>query len=273
MRYASRTAIALLVFALAAPVMAADDDSFLFPRFSGKVGSLFASTDSSVRVEGSGNVSGMTIDLERDLSLKGSQDVGRFSLSWRPFARHEFSLGYFGLSRDASRTLSREIDFGDTVFPIEASVKASAKVEFVDFTYTWWAVRQERFGWGLSLGATMISARAKLTGQAPNIQTELRAEASTDIPVVLLGTELRYAFLPNLVGAARIGALPDVKLGDYSGSMLAYGVSLDWEIVKHLGIGASWGGYQVNVDVDKSSWKGKLKYDIQGAQAYLRFRI
>jgi hypothetical protein len=89
--------------------------------------------------------------------------------------------------------------------------------------------------------------------------------------VPFLGVEGRYAFTPRFMIAANVGALPEVKIEDYKGDALIYGVQLEYRLARHFGLGGSWTGFNIDVDVERDRFLGSLGFTIQGAQAFLRF--
>ena len=268
-------ALVLLAAALAGRgALAQNVGSFPFDRFSFTVGSFYETTDTDVRLDAGTAEQGTLISLERDLGLDDSDQLLRFGLEWFPAARHQLSAGYYELSRDRTRTLEREIEFGDVVFPVRASLASSSDFEFYEAIYTFWAVRKPRGGLGLALGGAGISIETALAAEIPRpggTGTIAREEsASTDLPVPLLGVEGRYAIGPRFLIAGDVRLLPDVQIEDYEGSVLTYGARLEYRLSRHFGLGASWNSFNIDVDLEKERFRGSLDFTIEGAQAFLR---
>ena len=270
-RLAAASVAAVLTVLVAAPLRA-DESSFLFPRFSLTGGSFFETTETKVRVDADvTGIPGDLVDFESELGLDDSEAVLRFGLDWRPLARHQFSLGYHSLSRDGTETLTRDIQFGDTLFPISADVTGSFDLEFLEFAYTLWAMRRETAGLGVSIGATAISAEAGLVVESDLGGGVLREEADTDLPVGMVGAELRLAPARRLLLAATVRALPSVQIEDVDGSALSYGARAEVQIVRNVGLGLAWNSFELDLEVeDGDDLTGTLDFTSEGGEVYLR---
>ena len=271
-------ALALLGGVLAVPVARAQGTgSFPFDRFSVTVGSFYQTTDVGLRLDASAEREGTSISLEEDLGFDDSQDLLRFELEWRPFERSQFSAGYYELSRDARRTLDREIEFGDTTFPVSASLAADADTQYAELYYTFWAVKKPQSGLGLSIGAAAFSIDLALSAavERPGGQgtRSLEESASTDLPVPLLGVQWRYAFTSHWMIGADVRALPSVQIEDYEGSALTYGARLEFRPFRNFGLGAAWTSFNIDVDVERDRFQGSLDYTVEGAQVYARLAV
>ncbi len=270
--------VVLLVAVLATQgALAQDVGDFPFDRFSFTVGSFYETTDADFRLDASTNHMGTPIKLEKELGLDDSGQLLRLGVEWRPFERHQFSAGYYELSRNGRRTLDRDIEFGDVVFPVNASLESESDFQLAELLYTFWAVKKPRGGLGLSLGVAGVSVEAHLKAQVtvPNgggtVSRDKRA--STDLPVPLLGIEGRYALGTRWLLAGDVRVLPSVEIGDYQASALLYGARLEYRFSRHFGLGAAWNSFNIDADVDKDKLHGSLDFTIEGAQAFLRVAL
>ena len=268
----------LLAAALAVHTAQAQElGSFPFDRFSVTVGSFYETTDSDLRLDAGTADQGTLVSLERDLGLEDSDQLLRFGLEWRPFERHQLSGSYYELSRDASQTLARDIQIGDTVFPLRASLSSSSESQYYEAVYTFWAVKKPRGGLGLSLGVAGIALEARFTAEVPrpggNGTLTLEESASSDLPVPLVGVEGRYAFARRFLVAGEVRALPSVQIEDYEGTALVYGVRLEYRLSRNFGLGASWSSFNIDAEVERQSFQGALDFTIEGAQAFLRVAL
>lgn len=263
----------LALLAAGGSARAQDLGSFPFDRFSLIAGSFYETTDTNLRLDAASRA-GTSISLESDLGLDDSDQLLRLGAEWRPFERHQFAAAYYKLSREGSRVIDRDIDFGGVTFPARGSVGAKADFEFLELVYTLWAVKKPRGGLGLSLGAsqigidTTLNAQLAVPGGGGMVSRE--RSASTDLPVPLLGAEGRYAFARRFLIAGSVRLLPKVNIENYEGKVLTYGARLEWRLARHLGLGASWDSFNIDADVDKDRFRGSLDFTVEGAQAYLR---
>lgn len=270
-----RLAVLLAATLTGQSALAQGANEFPFDRFTITAGSFYETTDSDLRLDAGTVNTGTPINLERDLSLDDSDQLVRLGLEWRPFNRSQFSASYYKVAREGGRTLEREIEFGDTVFPVDAAVETDSDFEFFELYYTFWAAKTPRGGLGLSLGVSAVTIDTSLTAEvnAPVGSGTLRLEesASTDLPVPILGVEGRYALTPRFMIAGNVGVLPKVQIEDYEGEALVYGAQLEYRLARNFGLGASWTSFNIEADVERERFLGSLDFTIEGAQAFLRF--
>jgi hypothetical protein len=267
--------VVMLAMLTAGSIRADEADGFPFDRFSITAGSFYETTDADLRVDAGTVNLGTPINLSQDLGLDDSDQLLRFEIEWRPFQRSQFSASYFDLKTEGHRTLDHEIHFGDTVFPVRASLDSELEVQFAELHYTFWAVKRPRGGIGLSLGAAALSIDTSLSAQlerplTPGGSLRRDASASTDLPIPLLGAEGRYALGSHFMIAANARYLPELQIEQYSGSALSYGANLEYRFVRHLGLGVAWNSFNIDADVEKDRLRGSVDFTIEGAQLYLK---
>jgi hypothetical protein len=85
---------------------------------------------------------------------------------WRPWRRHQFSLSWFTNNRDGdTRTLDRDIAWGDRIIHVGASVTASVGSSYVVGVYRFAAYKNDRFEIGPSVGLGYLSLEAGISGE------------------------------------------------------------------------------------------------------------
>ena len=263
-------AAGILLGAAASAASAQGSNYHLFDHVSVVLGGYFETTDANIRLDGTETDLGVPIDLEGELGLDESDTLFRGRLEFLPGERHQWNLGYYTLEREATRRLSRDIEFGDEVFPISAEVKAFTDLEVIEGSYTFWFVRGERAAWGGTIGLVYLGVEAGIEVEALGIGLGLVESASTDLPVPVVGIAARFGLLERLILHFNAELLPGVTVGDYEGSLANYAAGLEWRAFEHLGFGVGYNFFDVDLDVEKESFRGNLDYQMQGAQIYLR---
>ena len=193
----------------------------------------------------------------------------RYSLQWRPARRHEFGASYFATERSGFEQINREIVFRGTTYPVQATVTSEFDAEVAQVTYTYWARQSERNGFGIMLGVAGISLEAAIDARAPNGTVTARQDATTDVPVALVGAQMRYAFSRRFVGEANVAALPRVRIDVYSGRAVQAAARLEYR-VGALGLGAAYNYFRIDGDVTQVDFNGELSLRVSGPEAYLR---
>lgn len=260
-----------LVIVLAATMLAtaaAAQESALFPRFSVTAGAYSGSFETTLRVDEAG-FEGTEVVLERDLGLDDTAMLQRYSAQWRPLDRHELAASYFASERTGLEIIDREIVFRGTTYPVQATVASGFDAAVADVTYTYWARKSERDGFGLTLGVAGISLEAAIDASAPGGTVDITQGAKTDVPVALGGAQLRYAFTERLHAEARAVALPRVTIDVYSGRAVSAAARLEYRF-RAFGVGAAYNYFRIDGTVTEADFSGDLSVVIRGPEAYLR---
>lgn len=227
-------------------------------------GVFLVDTDTTVRVDGHDGTIGNEVDFKHDFGFK---DSDRFRLDgyWRFFKRHKLRVMYFDNSSDAERTISRDIHFGDNVFPLNASVKASVDTQIIEVAYEYSLWRSDSFELAGTIGlhnlrVTMaLSAAASSTG----LGTDLRSTAEGNGPLPVIGMRFIWALNNQFYfdGLAQFFAL---KIDNYDGSLSDYKLDFVWKPIKNFGVGVGYNQFTTRLDVTSDKFNGKLKFDYGG---------
>jgi hypothetical protein len=262
----------LALIALLAALPLAAQESPLFPRFSITGASAAADFETNARIDpDDGGGTGTLVGFERDLGLEDSRTLQRFGVQWRPFRRHELAASYFSAPRRGAQQINRNITFRDEVYPVNAFVTTQFDLEYLSATYTYWARRTDRDGFGITLGVANLSLDASVIAQQPpDLTVTITQEADTEVPVALAGVQGRVAFTNTILGEATVSTLPRVTIGDYTGRALTGSAKLEYRPLRWFGIGASYDYFKLDVDVDQVDLGGSLDMTIRGPSAFVR---
>ncbi|HYH09157.1 MAG TPA: hypothetical protein VEK11_19060 [Thermoanaerobaculia bacterium] len=262
-----RSALFLLV--LATPLAA--QDNVLFPRFSLVGGSSASDFETNARIDPETSAEeGTLVSFENDLGLDDSSQLERFSVQWRPFARHELAATYFSAPRSGREQIDREIVFRNETYRAQALVTTQWDLDYASLTYTYWLRRGERDGFGLTLGAATLALDASVTAEREDESLTVTQEANTDVPVALVGLQGRVALTQHVLGEASVATLPRVTIEDYTGSALTASARIEYRPVRWLGIGAAYNYFRLDVDVEQLDLRGALDMTIRGPEAFVR---
>jgi len=160
-----RLALCLLV---ASAAMA--QESPLFPRISATAGRYGGHFTTDVRLDPDATGEGTRIGFERDLGLTSSERLQRFALEWQPLARHELAGSYFSSSRSGFQQIDRNFVFRNQTYPVNALVTTGFDLKYWSATYTYWARRSARDGFGITLGAAGLKLDANVIAQRPDFK-------------------------------------------------------------------------------------------------------
>jgi len=268
---------ASLLLALAAAgtsPAAAEETNHLWPRFAIDAGAYQISTTDKIRVQGTVDVLGREIDLSEDIGLPDTETLLSAKLDWAFAERHSIEIGYWSLERSGSRSIRRDIEIGDYVFPVGAEAELEFDTTTIGAAYTYWFLRRETLGVGGTFGLvylgldTRASASVELGGQGGSVSRD--ASASTDLPVPMIGLAVKGSPWHRLVLYGKASILPSVTVGDYSGAAGVYSFGADFYVWGPLALGASFDGSYYDADVENRDWNGSVDLASNGFRFYLR---
>lgn len=263
-----------LTLLCAAHGAAAAENGVIGEKFSLSLGTYFMSSDTRIRAdEIAGTDVGTEIDLEDTFGFD-DENVFRAEAMWRFKPRHKLRLMYFSSSRSATQTLSEEISFRDTTFPLDATVRADFDFDIAELAYEYEFLRRDRYEVGASIGihnvgfATRLSGSITSPGVSGSISRSEKADADAPLPVVGLRGTWRMFSDFYLQAHAQYFQL---EFGDYSGSIEDYQVGVLWALAPHLGVGVAYNLFDTNVDADDGDkFQGSLDWKYDGGQIFLR---
>jgi len=184
------------LFALATTVWAQSNETDVPDHFMLEAGgfAMFASTD---MVFSSPTLGGTTVDFEDDLNLPERAERGFVEGYWRLARRHQLSLSYSRLNRQGNgATLTRDINWGGSVFPAGITAAGELDSSFLSGTYRFAAYRNPRVEVGPAVGFGYLSLTAGISSsvvasgpQGNGVGTAVNREApSQQRPAILAVT-------------------------------------------------------------------------------------
>lgn len=240
-------------------------------RVNLSLGAFMVDTDTRVRADGTANVRGTDINLDRTFGF-GDQDRFRFDGYWRFAQRHKVRLMYFSSRSEESRTISEPIEFQGTTYPIDALVDARFNTDVLELAYEYAFLRRDSFEIAASLGlhnlkvSTRLRASASSTAGAGGL--ELSEEAKGNGPLPVLGLHGIWAFSDRLYLDAQAQFF-GLKFDEYDGHLQDYKLTLVWMPIEHVGIGVGYNDFSTRLDVDADDFNGRLQFDYGGAIAFV----
>ncbi|MGI9237543.1 MAG: outer membrane beta-barrel protein [Woeseiaceae bacterium] len=255
MRHLSRSVLLLTFCATAS--LAADPGT---ERASISLGAFITDRDTIGRVDSETLGLGTVIDAEEDLGLDSSDTVARLDAYYKFNPRHRIDFSIFDLSRDATATIDKVIQFRDEIFDIDSTISTDLDLNIYKLAYTYsFLVRDEGylgFTAGLFVLSSDISLRESNTGQ-------FEVEDLT-APLPVIGLRGDYQFTPRLKLRSS-GELFAIEFDDVDGTLFDFYVGLDYHFHDNFAVGLGYNNVSLDVDADGSDLKGSLDWTYDGA--------
>ena len=269
-----RSAAGVLVLTLAGTLPAGAATDFLWPRWSFTGGSYQLTADDSIRIDAAGARPGSKVSLAADFGLPEDTSPALFGVDWGFARRHSLGVRYYSFDREGSRSISRVVEVRDVSFPVGARLDTKSDTTSIEAFYDYWFLRHDRVGFAGSFGLVYLSLDASATGTAvigPSGATGTRrVDASTDLPVPMLGLAFKASPWRRVILHADGRYLPSVTIGDVDGEAASYSFGADFYVLGYFALGASYDGTFYKVDLDQNSWRGSADLKRKGWQGYVK---
>ena len=233
------------------------------------VGALFASNlDTKLRIDSRRFDLGTTIDLENLLGLRGAAQSFSGQLTWRPHRRHQLAVGYFAINRSNTKSLTRDIDIGDTTWTIGADVTSRFKTSYATFSYRWSPLLTSRVSAGISLHIPVLYFTNSLTATTANLQLTARRKSDATVPIPLPGLHATVRLARPLYVDAQVQYLK-VSVADIDADILSLYGTVHYYPLRALGVAVGVHGDYSTIGSQTKRFTGKLRYDVTGGMVLL----
>lgn len=238
-----------------------------------EAGQFFVSSNTQVRVDSvpRGHI-GTALDFDRTFGLS---DPSRFRVDamWRFADRHAIRSMYFHNDRDGTRSLNREIAFGNRTFALGASAKGRSKMTAIELIYDYALVRNPDWELAGSIGAHLLDVSLGIEGAvvrqgSGSTVASARERASTSAPLPVLGLRGTWRLPHELYLTAQAHYI-SLRVHPYSGSLIDLEAALQWQASDRFGIGIGYNDFRFRFDLeDEDEFTGRLHWDYAGVLAF-----
>lgn len=242
------------------------------------LGAFLPAFETKMQVDNDQLGSGDNVNLADDLGVDQDETGGWFGVEWRFAPRHRLGFTYSRFTLSGERVIDRQLQIGDEVFPVGATLSSQLRLELIPITYSYSFLKRERDELALIAGVHWSRLRFSAEGSA-SLGTQDFARDSTsdaDVPLPLLGLRYDHHFSERWsVGAS--AAVFALQFGEdtwsFEGSLWSVRLHAEYRFARNFAIGAALDGFDVSVDLSSGSWNGGFDYGYWGPQVYLTARF
>lgn len=236
----------------------------LSDRFTFDVGAIFTRSSTSASLGPSSGGTGVVVDFENTLGLDEQNVSAIGGFLWRISERWRLEVEYFGLNRDATRTLASDVTWGDQTFTTGSTVNSS--YDFSDIRvgvgYSFFKRRDKELGAGVGLHVAGIKTSIESSG--------IGAE-STDVtaPLPVLSLYGAFALTDKWAMRMRLDWL-SLNYDIYSGDLRNTAIDVIYQPFRNVGFGLGIRSFILDVEIDDPTWRGKARTSFTGPAAFMR---
>jgi hypothetical protein len=253
------------VLLLYMPTASAQEEEF--DHFSISLGVFLTDRASKTRLNGSlDNDDGTNVNLENDLGLDRSDTVFRIDGSYRFNDRHRIDISAFDLSRSKTRVIDEEIEWGDTIYPINVTIASQFDLAIYKLAYTWSFMRRDKGYLGVTAGLYIASFGTKLSAvDIGSVESD-----SLTAPLPVFGLRGQYDISERFSFRAS-GEIFALEYEEYDGTLVDLYAGIDYQLSEHTAIGLGLNSVTLDVGITRNSFKGNLDWRYDGGLLFLRF--
>jgi len=240
------------------PVNPALRDPFYFA-----IGAFFPKTTTEAQLDSTRLGVGANVTFESTLGMDSRQAVpsaiGRMRLGehWRIEAE------WFQLNRDGVRTIERQIQWGDTVFPVNTQL--SSTFDFYDLRlsagYSFFKRADKEIGVGL--GLHVASYNVSLSGSAVGSEHN---DVLAPLPVISFYGQ--FALTERWAVGGRLDRF-SLSYSKYDGSLSSLGLDVTYQPFRHVGFGLAYRTLFINMQATDASKTLKFNQSFEGPLVFM----
>jgi hypothetical protein len=232
---------------------------------------FYPTIGSTARLDSNSGNRGVTVNFEQDLDLSDRKGTPYLTLGTRFGERWRIQFEYYTLNRNGTKTIDRQIDWGDTTFPIGATLETKFDSTIYRLTGGYSFIRTTEAELGFGFGFHTTDFKTQLSGQGTGAATGFgfqREQHNELVPLPTIGLYGTYVFNPQFAFRGRVDWL-SLNVDQYDGSLVNWLGAFDWRFAKNwvTGIGYRYVNYKVGIS--KSDFNGEVKYTFKGPTIYV----
>jgi hypothetical protein len=263
--YLTVFALAASLFSSSAVAQASDDyHPFLSDKFNIGIGMFFPKKDFTLRVDGA--VPEEEIDFQESLALDDSESVWSLNFRWRFGEKWSFWGQYWSTESDGGAVLTEDVEWQDVVFKEGTFATGGVDLTIARTFFGRSFTNAPNYEFGAGAGLHWMEIGAFIEGEIiidENTTGFQRESVSADFPLPNVGAWYMYSWNKQWLFQARVDWL-SVSIGDYSGGLWNAQVGIHWQAFKNIGFGLTYNAFELDVDVDKSDWRGSADISQNG---------
>jgi len=243
--------------------------------FGARVGGLLVGTyKTEARLDVTGTNVGTKVDFEDELGLAGQGGAFRADAWFRPGQRDRIDVAWFKLDRSATRTIDRDINWGDQVIHVNTSVTGDLSTDILQLRYTYYFFENDDFELGAGLGIYGMNVGASLRADAIGVNESFKAP----VPLPVVGVQGAWAFAPRwqLLGAAQFFFMKLENIGstdEINGGIIDVLLGVEYELMQHVGVGTCFDYFKVHAGAVRDRLDFDFDYGYSSLFLYLSVKI
>ena len=261
-----RTAVVMWGMLVAGAAAGADTSwkvhPYLEDKWNFQLGVYYPKVKTTGRLDSSTGGRGTEINFEEDLALDDRQVLGSIFGSVRLGEKWRIEFEYFGLNRDGTRAINKNINWGDNTYPVSATVNTTFDSDVYRLSGGYSFVKDDKKEFGVALGLFTTYFEASLSSAMGGFR-----KADTLAPLPTIGAYGAYAFDPRWLAYGRVDYFW-LNYDQYDGSLTNVQAAAEYRFTRRYGVGLGYRYVRYDLDSSDSKWNGQITYEFYGPNLY-----
>ncbi len=209
---------------------------------------------------------GTLIRLEDELDLDDRKSAPYLALGMRLGERWRLAFEYYVLNRSATKSITRQIEWGDTTFPVGVQLDSSFDTTIYRFSGGYSFYKDPRAEAGVSFGLHITDFATSLagTGNGPSGTATFHNEKrDVTVPLPTGGLYGTYRMTDQLALRGAVDLL-SFKYDEYDGRLINWMAAIDWRFAKNWGAGIGYRYVDYKLEAESSDFRGEINYKFRG---------
>jgi len=261
----------IILFSLSVNAGEKENKDKPWERFNLSLGGFATAINSDVSLGTKGL--NLEVNVEDVLDLDSSVSVFRVDGMWR-FSRnlrHRLDLGWFDISRDASRTLLRDITIDDTTFPLGTEITTSFDLQVFKGAYSYSFFQDDRMDFAVSFGFFVMPIDFEIDASGA---FEGHERESITAPLPVLGLRADFAITPKFFLNYSFDFFY-LEYDQFKGAVTDAKLALEYKAFKYLGFGIGLDSFKLHIEAEGEDYpnidlNGSFEFSYVGLMAYCK---
>ncbi|HID49203.1 MAG TPA: hypothetical protein EYP40_06270 [Chromatiales bacterium] len=238
-------------------------------RFKISLGGYFLSDFSTtVALADSDLGIGAGIDPARTLGLDFRSSVVRIDGQYRFTPEHSLTYSWYRIASRASKTLNEQIEWGDVIIPIGATVASDFGYDIYKLGYLWSFHHSDKVELAIGAGLHVTRFKLDLNATVVNPPGSSIQDVSITAPLPVISMALRYRITPKL-HFGYLGQVFAMSFDQWQGSYTDSALVLEYRFWEHVGLGIGLNGNALEVERHRENEVFFFSQNITGGHLYV----
>jgi len=235
----------------------------LTDKWNFQLGAYRPKVETTAFLNSSAGARGTQLSFEDDLGFDDSKTVPAFLAAVRLGERWRIEFEYLSLSRDSSRAINKNINWGDRSYTIGTVVSSDFDSDIYRLSGGYSFIKTNQAELGVSLGLHLTDFSLSLSASGVGGQ---KADALAPLPTI--GLYGAYAIDSKWLVSGRLDYF-SLNYGNYDGHLTNFTAGVDYRFTRNFGVGVAYRYIDYDVTVTKTSFNGGAEYKFSGPMLYV----